>query len=131
MFSKILLGVILSMAIGGFGFYKLVHLPLVAEVKQQQALLVAQELREQEQVKTIEALQNNLVKTTESLNAMTTRNSEIEGEMSRYLDIFRRHNLGKLAAAKPGLIEPRINKGTKDVFDSIEKDSTFIDNLDN
>lgn len=131
MFSKILLGVILSMAIGGFGFYKLVHLPLVAEVKQQQALLVAQELREQEQVKTIEALQNNLVKTTESLNVMTTRNSEIEGEMSRYLDIFRRHNLGKLAAAKPGLIEPRINKGTKDVFDSIEKDSTFIDNLDN
>lgn len=131
MFSKILLGVILSMAIGGFGFYKFVHLPLVAEVKQQQALLVAQELREQEQVKTIEALQNNLVKTTESLNVMTTRNSEIEGEMSRYLDIFRRHNLGKLAAAKPGLIEPRINKGTKDVFDSIENDSTFIDNLDN
>ena len=50
--------------------------------------------------------------------------------MSRYLDIFKRHNLTKLAAAKPGLIEPRVNKGTKDVFDSIEEDSRNIDSLD-
>ena len=113
------------------GFYQSIHKPLLGQVAQQQVLLAAQEFREQEQMKTIEALQNNLVKTTESLNVMTTRNSEIEGEMSRYLDIFRRHNLGKLAAAKPGLIEPKINKGTKDVFDSIENDSNLIDNLDN
>ena len=50
--------------------------------------------------------------------------------MTRYLDIFKRHNLTKLAAAKPGLLEPRINKGTKNVFDSIEEDSRNIDNLD-
>ena len=50
--------------------------------------------------------------------------------MSRYLDIFKRHNLSKLAAAKPGLIEPRVNNGTKDVFDSIEEASRNIDNLD-
>ena len=50
--------------------------------------------------------------------------------MTRYLDIFKRHNLTKLAAAKPGLIEPRVNKGTKDVFNSIEEDSRNIDSLD-
>jgi hypothetical protein len=50
--------------------------------------------------------------------------------MTRYLDIFKRHNLTKLAAAKPGLLEPRINKGTKNVFDSIEEDSRNIDDLD-
>jgi len=50
--------------------------------------------------------------------------------MTRYLDIFKRHNLTKLAAAKPGLLEPRVNKGTKDVFDSIEEDSRNIDSLD-
>jgi hypothetical protein len=44
--------------------------------------------------------------------------------------MFKRHNLTKLAAAKPGLIEPRVNKGTKDVFDSIEEDSRNIDSLD-
>jgi hypothetical protein len=50
--------------------------------------------------------------------------------MNRYLDIFKRHNLTKLAAAKPGLLEPRINKGTKNVFDSIEEVSRTIDSLD-
>ena len=51
--------------------------------------------------------------------------------MNRYLDIFRRHNLTKLAAAKPGLIETRANKATKEVFDAIEEISRNIDCLDN
>ena len=55
---------------------------------------------------------------------------KIEAEMNRYLDIFKRHDLTKLAAAKPGLLEPRVNKGTKNVFDSIEEDSRSIDDLD-
>jgi hypothetical protein len=59
-----------------------------------------------------------------------SRNQEIEAEMNRYLDIFKRHDLTKLAAAKPGLLEPRVNKGTKNVFDSIEEDSRSIDDLD-
>ena len=50
--------------------------------------------------------------------------------MNRYLDIFKRHNLSKLAAAKPGLIETRVNNGTKEVFESIEQDSRNIDSLD-
>jgi hypothetical protein len=50
--------------------------------------------------------------------------------MNRYLDVFKRHDLSKLAFAKPGLIQTRVNKGTKDVFDSIEKDTSNIDSLD-
>ena len=46
-------------------------------------------------------------------------------------DRFRRHNLTKLAAAKPGLIEPRMNKATKEVFDGIENDSNLISDLNN
>ena len=65
------------------------------------------------------------------MNNLSTRNAEIEGEMNRYLDIFRRHNLNQLAAAKPGLIEKRVNNGTKKVFDSIENDSKELDSLDN
>lgn len=101
------------------------------EVAQQQALLQAQELRQQEQIKTIEALQTNMARTTEALKTQTKKNAQIEAEKERYLAIFARHDLSKLAAAKPGLIEPRINKGTKDVFESIEKDSNLIDSLDN
>ena len=49
--------------------------------------------------------------------------------MAEYLDIFRRHNLAKLASAKPGLIETRVNNKTKEVFDGIEKDSARISSL--
>jgi chromosome segregation ATPase len=101
-----------------------------AELQTQRNLLNAFEMREAEQQKTIDALQNNLQKTTESLNKLSTRNAEIEAEAQRYLAIFARHNLAKLAAAKPGLIETRINKGTSDVFRTIEKDSAFIDSID-
>ena len=89
------------------------------------------ELRDQEQKLTIEAQQQSFETQTSALNNMTARNAEIEGEMSRYLDIFRRHNLNKLALAKPGLIETRVNSGTKDVFDSIENDSKELDNFNN
>jgi hypothetical protein len=54
----------------------------------------------------------------------------MQAEMDDYLSIFKRHNLTKLARVKPGLIEPRINKGTKDVFDAIEQDSVEVENAD-
>jgi predicted RND superfamily exporter protein len=88
------------------------------------------ELRDQEQKAAIESLQNDFKVQTEGLLAIQSRNQEIEAEMSRYLDIFKRHNLSKLAAAKPGLIETRVNNGTKEVFESIEQDSRNIDSLD-
>ena len=124
MLSKILAGILVAVLGLGYVYYTTTQ----AKLEEQMKLLAAQELREQEQEKTITALQDNLQKTSEALGAMTTRNSEIEAEQARYLDIFRRHNLTKLAAAKPTLIQDRINKGTKDVFDSIENDSRIIDN---
>src|SRR5210317_1257279 len=54
---------------------------------------------------------------TAAMNEMSLKNQEIQQEMNRYLDIFKRHNLTKLAIAKPGLIEPKVNRGTKSVFD--------------
>tara|TARA_R110000796_G_scaffold252253_1_gene385795 strand:+ start:228 stop:620 length:393 start_codon:yes stop_codon:yes gene_type:complete len=88
------------------------------------------ELRDKEQKQAIDSLQKDFTLQTEGLISIQEKNQEIQKEMSRYLDIFKRHNLTKLAAAKPGLIETRINKGTKNVFDSIEKDSNNIDSLD-
>ena len=120
--NQILIGVILMMGLGGYFLYNQ-NTTLKAENQ-------AFELRDQEQRLTIEAQQESFATQTSALNNMTARNAEIEGEMSRYLDIFRRHNLNKLALAKPGLIETRVNNGTKDVFDSIENDSKELTNLD-
>ena len=87
-------------------------------------------LRDSEQDAAIAQLQGDLELQGKGLQEMQARNAEIQGEMNRYLDIFKRHNLTKLAAAKPGLIEPRANKATKEVFDGIEEDSRNIDDLD-
>ena len=121
--NQLFIGIILAMGIGGYFLYQ--------QNESLKAENMAYEVRDQEQKATIAAVQENFEKQTSALNSLTARNAEIEGEMARYLDIFRRHNLNKLALAKPGLIETRVNNGTKDVFDSIESDSAELDTLDN
>jgi len=88
------------------------------------------EVAVQTQEETISTLQNDFALQTSQLNELALKNQETQKEMNRYLDIFKRHNLTKLAAAKPGLIEPRANKATKEVFDGIEEDSRDIDAAD-
>ena len=88
------------------------------------------EVAVQTQEEAIASLQNDFALQTSQLNELALKSQEAQKEMNRYLDIFKRHNLTKLAAAKPGLIEPRANKATKEVFDGIEKDSRDIDAAD-
>ena len=121
--SKILIGVIVVMGIGSYFIW--------SQVQHLTELNKAFEVRNAEQIATIAAQQEQFVKQTTALNNLSKKNQEIEADMNRYLDIFRRHNLTKLAAAKPGLIEPRMNKATKEVFDGIENDSNLISNLNN
>ena len=64
----------------------------------------------------------------QAVSDLTEKNTEMQAEMDDYLSIFKRHDLTKLARVKPGLIEPRINKGTKDVFEAIEQDSVEVEN---
>ena len=120
--NQLLIGVILIMGFLGYGLY--------IENQNLQAENSAYELRDAEQDAAIEQLQGDLELQGKGLQEMQARNAEIQGEMNRYLDIFKRHNLTKLAAAKPGLIEPKANKATKEVFDGIEADSRNIDDLD-
>ena len=120
--SKILLGVI--------GVLIFICSVLYWQNSRLSALNDAFELRDAEQKAAIESLQNDFALQTSSVLNLQSKNQEIEAEMNRYLDIFKRHNLTKLAKAKPGLIETRANKGTKNVFDSIEKDTAGIDSLD-
>lgn len=120
--SKIFLGIILVLvSIMGILYWQNQRLS---------SLNQAYELRNQEQIAAIETLQSDFKMQTEGLLDLQAKNQEIEAEMNRYLDIFKRHNLSKLAAAKPGLIQNRVNDATKEVFDSIEQDSRNIDSLD-
>ena len=121
MLNKILIGIIVVMFLGGSFLYN----------KNQELvkLNAAYEVRDAEQKATIESIKNNMAKTTAELTGLQARNQQYEEEMAEYLDIFRRHNLAKLASAKPGMIETRVNNKTKEVFDGIEEDSKRISDL--
>lgn len=77
-----------------------------------------------------EQAENNLKLQLEAVGKLTEKNNSMQAEMEDYLSIFKRHDLTRLARAKPGLIEPRINNGTKKVFEQIEKDSEEVQNAD-
>ena len=74
--------------------------------------------------------EENLQIQLKAVGELTEKNTEMQREMDDYLSIFKRHNLTKLARVKPGLIEPRINKGTAEVFRAIEEDSKEVENAD-
>ena len=88
------------------------------------------ELAVEEQKETIRVIQENFEKQANALQNMSRKNAEIEAEKQRYLDIFARHNVERLATVKPGLIENRFNQGTIDVFEGIENDTKEISNTD-
>jgi len=120
--NQLYIGVILVLGLGSYYLY------------QENQVLSANNAALEGAVATQEAaiknMQNDFALQTKQLGDLQKKSQETQLEMNRYLDIFKRHNLTKLAAAKPGLLEPRINKGTKNVFDSIEEISRTIDSLD-
>jgi len=116
------MGIIFVMGIGSYFLYQ--------QYETVKAENMALTFAVEEQKKTIEVIKENFERQGKALNNLTARNAEIEGEMTRYLDIFKRHNLNKLAIAKPGLIEKRVNDGTAKIFITIENDSKMLDNLD-
>ena len=127
MISKVLIGIILGGGIIGYLYYTNTQ----AELTELREYNMAMELQVKTQNETIDKMSKQYEQQAKALGELTSKNAEIEAEMTRYLDIFRRHNLSKLAAAKPGLIEPRVNNATKEVFDSLETDSSFEFDADN
>ncbi|NDG52692.1 MAG: hypothetical protein EBY39_06670 [Flavobacteriia bacterium] len=120
--NQFFLAIILVLSLGCYYLWNANQVLTANNIQLEQAVATQEEA--------ISSLQNDFALQTESLNALQLKSQEAQKEMNRYLDIFKRHNLTKLAAAKPGLLEPRINNGTKNVFDSIEEVSRNIDDLD-
>ena len=91
---------------------------------------VALQAAAEQNARTLENIQAQMQAQAQQIGTLTTRSAELEREKNEYLSIFREHNLYRLARARPGLIEPRINNGTNDVFRQIEQDSREIANAD-
>ena len=123
------MGIIAAMGVGGYLYYQTAVVPMKTEIVKLTRLTMAQELRNQEQIATIAAVKESFETAGKALQGLQVKNQQYETQMSEYLDVFRRHNIAKLASAKPGLMEKRFNKGTKEVFDAISEDSNRISAL--
>jgi hypothetical protein len=121
--NQLLIGIILVLSLGSYYLYQQNQVLTANNVALESAVATQEEA--------IATMQNDFALQTKSLGELQAKSQATQLEMNRYLDIFKRHNLTKLAAAKPGMLEPRINKGTKNVFESIEAISRTIDSLDN
>lgn len=125
-----MLPIFLVIGLLGVGYHTAKVKTLEAEIAQLRAnnqILV----QNQEQLKAAEiSLQESIATLNESLEneraqiaQLTARNDELVRDKETYLRIFKDHNLTRLARAKPGLIENRINNGTSEVFRQVEEDS--------
>ena len=120
--QQMLIGLVLILGLGCYFLYNSNQTLTENNIKLESAIA------QQEEAMAI--MKESYEKQGKALNQLSSRNAQIEQEMNGYLDIFRRHNLNKLAIAKPGMIETRANEATQKVFESIENDSKELDSLD-
>jgi len=78
----------------------------------------------------LKAAEENAKKQGEAMNKLTLANNELAKEKSNYMKVFKDHNLTRLARAKPGMIEKRINNGTEKVFRMLEDDTKELMDAD-
>ena len=121
--NQLLVGIIIVLSLGSYYLYNQNQVLTANNVALETAVATQEEA--------ISTMKNDFALQTKALGDLQAKSQATQLEMNRYLDIFKRHNLTKLAAAKPGMLEPRINNGTKNVFESIEELSRTIDSLDN
>lgn len=121
MFNQLFIGIILVLGLGSYWLYN--------ENVTLKENAVKLEAAVEEQKATITAMQESYERQGQSLANLQRNYNQIEQEKDQYLAIFARHNLNKLAVAKPGLVEPTFNNGTAAVFGDIENDSKAISEL--
>tara|TARA_B100002019_G_C21271165_1_gene602388 strand:- start:1897 stop:2277 length:381 start_codon:yes stop_codon:yes gene_type:complete len=120
--NQLFIGIILVLGLGSWYLWN--------ENQTLTANNVKLEFAVEEQKAAFNAMKESYEKQGKSLQNLQRANARIEAEKDQYLEIFRKHNLDKLALVKPGLIETRVNNGTKAVFEDIENDTKNISNLD-
>ena len=73
------------------------------------------------QKQTIDTLVEDAEKFRELNKELNTKLEAANDYKNTLIDKLRKHDLAKLSLQKPGLVEKRINNGTKRLFESLEK----------
>jgi len=78
----------------------------------------------------IESLQNDFTLQTTQLQEQTIKSQAAQRELNRYSDFIKNYKLSAKILENPVEMERKINNGTKHAFESIEKLSATVDDLD-
>jgi hypothetical protein len=105
-----------SLAGGGYFYY--------TDTQQRIATLQANnaqlKIAVEDNLRTIDALNEAAEKNERLSNELQEQLNVAEEGRNRLINLFGSHDLTRLALKKPGLIETRVNNGTKQAFDGIE-----------
>jgi len=122
---------------GAYGYHTVKVNEMSATIAQKESAIVILKSNEEKLIaaeeqnrKAIETMKQDIEKQREAFTNLSTQHVQLTKERDEYMSIFRKHDLTKLARRKPGLIEPRINNGTAQVFRQVEQDSREVDQAD-
>ena len=120
------MGIVLVVVIGASAAYFKYSQDKLAEANQ---LAAAEQARAESAEANIEFMQESLRRQGIALGRLADESVVIRKEQQETIDIFAEHDLKALAERKPNLIETRVNRATKGVFDELEditNPSTYV-----
>ena len=112
----VVLGLVGGVVYGGWYYYKDTQARIATLTENSAKLEVAAQTQKQ----TIDTLQADAKKYAKLNNELQTKLEKANDYKNTLLGKLRKHNLTKLSAQKPALIEKRINNASKRLLESFE-----------
>ena len=113
----LVLGLIGGVGYGAYYYYKDTQARIAILTENSAKLEQATNTQKQ----TIDTLVEDAAKYRELNKELNTKLEAANEYKNTLIDKLRKHDLAKLSLQKPGMVEKRINNGTKRLFESLEK----------
>ena len=113
----VILGLVGGVVYGGYYYYKDTQARIATLTENSAKLEQATNTQKQ----TIDTLVADAAKFQQLNKELNTKLEVANNYKNTLIDKLRKHNLAKLSLKKPGLVEKKINNGTKKLFESFEK----------
>jgi len=122
----LVLGLVGGVVYGGWYYYKDTQARIAVLTENSAKLEQATNTQKQ----TIDTLVEDAAKYRELNKELNTKLEAANEYKNKLIDKLRKHDLAKLSMQKPGLVEKRINNGTKKLFESLEKLTSITSDSD-
>ena len=122
----LVLGLIGGVGYGAYYYYKDTQARIAILTENSAKLEQATNTQKQ----TIDTLVEDAEKYRELNKELNTKLEAANKYKNTLIDKLRKHDLAKLSLQKPGMVEKRINNGTKRLFESLEKLTSITSDSD-